>query len=136
MRTLPTLTLALATFLILSACKKDNTRTSSCEQLKNGLLTNDINLVKQQFETLLASYTPNHTAQDTYGHKANLDNLVVQLNGDCAFTARMDCYNCIKTLPPQSEIKITVAAGSTQVQRIIDLSYDNSNRLVFRNMHD
>ena len=136
MRTLPTLTLALATVLTLSACKKDPARTSSCDQLKAGILTNNLTLVKQEIEKLIAPYTPNPTAQDTYGHKANLEKLVAQLNGDCGFTARMDCYNCIKTLPPQTEIHVTVTDGSSRVTKLIDLSYDPDKRLIFSNMHD
>jgi hypothetical protein len=136
MRTLPTLALALATLLTFSACKKDTARTESCEALKAGILTNDINLVDQEFEKLLAPYVPNPTAQDTYGHKANIENLVAQLNGECGFTARMDCYNCIKTLPPQSEIHLTVTDGFTSVQQVIDLSYGSNKRLIFSNMHD
>lgn len=136
MRPLLILPLALATFLTFSGCKKDATRTSSCEQIKTGILTNDINLVKQEFEKLLTPFTPAPTAQDTYGHKANIEKLVAQLNGGCGITARAACYNCIKTLPPQTELYLTVTDGDNTVNKVIDLSYDNSKRLIFSNMHD
>lgn len=58
--------------------------------------------------------------------KQNLNALVDAINGLCGETATMLCFDCIKTLPSQSEIRISNAGLIGPVAKTIDITYNAS----------
>lgn len=122
--------------LFFTGCRKDSTRSMNCEKLRTGILTNNKELVKEEINRITLSFRPDPAASDLYGHRLNIEKLVQMLKEDCNLSASADCYNCIQTLPPQTEIYITISTGSATVNKVIDLSYDSQRHLLFHNMHD
>ena len=101
---------------------------SGCELLTGSLVNNDIEGVKSQISSLISGLPSKEY------NAANLDKLVEAITGSCKISARVLCFNCIKTLPPQSEISITFSNPS--IEKIIDLSSTPSNEMKFVNMHE
>ena len=58
------------------------------------------------------------------------------LSGQCTMNAIIDCFNCIKTLPSQTEIEVYFISSGAQVQRTIDISYTSTNEMRFSNIHE
>jgi hypothetical protein len=128
------LPLLLLLFICLSfSCNKPSNEwictypLSGCELLTGSLVNNDIEGVKSQISSLISGLPSREY------NAANLDKLVEAISGSCKISARVLCFNCIKTLPPQSEISITFSNPS--VEKIIDLSSTPSNEMKFVNMH-
>jgi hypothetical protein len=57
------------------------------------------------------------------------------LSSKCEINAQLICFDCIKTQPTETEIRITIQSGNNVVDKTIDLSYDASNQIVFESMH-
>ena len=66
----------------------------------------------------------------------NLNNLATSLFHGYNVSAEVLCFSCIKTLPPQSEIKISFFSGGSAIRRIIDISYTEDNNIKFVGMHE
>lgn len=116
-------TLAVVTVLGLAACDKD--KEAGCEQLAAAVRDNDEATVQQLFGQLLASLPgKQHTAE-------NLEALVAAINRECKVTATLGCFQCIKTLPPISEITVTVQGTA----RTIDISSSSSGNMICGHMH-
>ena len=110
-------------------CRKANLQ-NSCADLSRAVMSSDIALAKSAIDNIIRSIP---SSQYTQG---NIQNLVNKISGNCNLQAIMICFDCIKTLPSQTEIRITINSGTAPAQKIIDLSYTNSNKMVFHNMHD
>jgi len=83
----------------LFACSKDPSHIEiSCTSLKQGLLNDDTTIVKNYFGALLSM---KYTSQ-------NLDKLADTLSQSCDITVENSCFNCVQTLPPQSEIDLAL----------------------------
>ena len=90
--------LLLIVFL-LSDCSKDPSHIEiSCTSLKQGLLKNDTTVVKDFFGALLSM---KYTSQ-------NFNKLTDTLSQSCNITVENSCFNCVETLPPQSEIDVAL----------------------------
>ena len=46
------------------------------------------------------------------------------------------CFDCIKTLPSQSEIRVSYFGINGPVEKTIDIVYTTNNKMVFHNMHE
>jgi hypothetical protein len=101
---------------------------SSCFLLMGYLINNDSEAVKSQITSMIGQLPSRQYTSE------NLDKLVEAISGSCRIPARVQCFNCIKTLPPQSEIVITLSNPS--VEKIIDISSTPSNEMKFVNMHE
>jgi hypothetical protein len=127
----------LSFFLLLSAillggCKKSSISNNACKQIKQAVVENDKELLKKEINNICAAIPVVRTAADPDGLQNSLDILVKKLNASCGVSAESLCFFCIKTLPAQSEIRITVNA----TVRIIDISYNTDMKLVFVSMHN
>jgi hypothetical protein len=82
----------------LSACSKDPSYVEiTCASLKQGLLNNDATIVNNFFGPLLSmKYT-----------SPNFNKLTDTISQSCDITVEYSCFNCVQTLPPQSEIGLT-----------------------------
>ena len=65
----------------------------------------------------------------------NLNKLAELMSRKCGARVDLLCFDCIQTLPSQSEIRIYFSR-SPRVTRTIDLSYDNRNKIVFLAFHE
>ena len=117
-----------ATFLGFSSCDKSNQSSiDHCEELTVGIITNNETVVRKTVNELIAQLgSVAYTEQ-------NIAALVAAMESNCTIEATLDCFDCIKTLPSATELNLKTGAGITKK---VDLSYDNSNNMVFRNMHE
>lgn len=81
-------------FLTIS-CSKDAGSTSiDCASLRQGLLDDDVAAVDASLGDLLnVKYT-----------QENINQLGTSISQSCDMTIEYACFNCVQTLPPQSEI--------------------------------
>ena len=108
----------------LTACKKE-LDNSDCDNLRNGLLTNDTKLVTRSIGSLLTSYS-----------EGNLDELARKITDRCDIPATANCFNCIKTNPPQTEMIFSFAQPGATIQKKLDISYTPDNKMKILNVHD
>lgn len=120
------LTLTISLF----SCSKDNElRPPSCERLTNAISHDDA----AQIIAAIEDYVNNLPSQ-AYT-KTNLENLVAAINGsgNCSVTASLLCFDCIYTLPAQSEITVSLPLNG---QKTIDLTPDHLQKIKVLNVHD
>ena len=65
----------------------------------------------------------------------NLDQLA-QVISQCDIKASVSCFDCVKTLPSQTEMGLIFSYNGTQTQKIIDFSYSDNNEIVVLRVHD
>ena len=123
------LLLSLICGQLLFSCNKDET-PGICQTLQNGVLNNDI----AKTEVAINSFI-NQLRNKIYS-EANLTALVKKISSQCAVICEILCFDCIKTLPSQSEIRIEINSGGSLVVRTIDISYSNTHTMTFRDMHN
>ncbi|MDF2188107.1 hypothetical protein [Paraflavitalea sp. CAU 1676] len=120
----------LAVSLALTACKKDKEGyTQSCQDVKEALKNESKEVLRAQIDRLIGQLSDKHHNQ------ANLEALVTAINGQCGLQAAILCVQCIKTLPPQSEISITFSENGSQIRRTIDISSTQSDDMRFSSVH-
>ena len=108
----------------LTACKKETSDNSDCDNLRNGLLMNDTELVTRSIGSLLTLYS-----------EGNLDELARKITDRCNIPATVD-FNCIKTNPPQSELVFSFVQPGATIQKRLDISYTPDNKMKILNVHD
>jgi hypothetical protein len=124
------LLVALVGSFLLTACKKQQLRKPDCHQLQNGIATDNKEEVKGIINRFIAGLpSQNYTEQ-------NLNALVNAINSQCGESATLLCFDCIQTLPSQTEIRIAYAGVSGPVARTIDIIYTANNKMTFSNMHE
>lgn len=128
-------------FLFISAalisCKKQQSdREMDCEQFKQGIIANSEDRVKAEIEKLSQDLLPIVTATDEWGHRDNFVKLAQRISQQCGIDAVADCYACIKTLPPQTEIVISFMNNGVQVKKTLDITTSSTSRLAFLKMHE
>jgi len=110
-------------------CRKANLQ-NNCDDLSRAVTSSDVALARSVIDNLI------RTLPSSKYTESNVQNLVNKISGSCNLQTVLLCFDCIKTLPSQTEIRITINTGSVTVKKVIDLSYTNSNSMVFQNMHD
>lgn len=125
MRTFVTFILTL--LLGFASCKKDNQQ--QCEELKNAAYSNDVAKVGSIITTYITSL-----ASQNYNEQ-NIEMLSERIR-KCDISASVFCFDCIQTLPSQTEIGLNFLYNGSMVQKVVDLSYSGENKIVFRNLHD
>jgi hypothetical protein len=111
------------------SCRKESIG-SNCNSLKEGIDANDPGKVK----TAIANFIE-RSGNESY-NESNIKKLCEYISSNCNLTARYDCYNCVYTLPAQTEILLSFSSGGSIKTKVIDLSYSLENKIIFRNMHD
>ncbi|MEI9910965.1 MAG: hypothetical protein WDO71_15605 [Bacteroidota bacterium] len=120
----------MAGLLILAACKKEKIDQADCQRLQNGITTAN----KEEVKSVITKFISSLPSQ-TYSEQ-NLNKLVSIIRQQCGTGATVLCFDCIKTLPSQSEIRISYFGTAGPVEMTVDISYTISNKMVFLNMHD
>ena len=129
MRYLVTFLLGTLALFISISCKKGSDE-ATCQQFKNSIISSD----KEQVKTIVSQFiaalpSSNYTQQ-------NLNALTSSIQQHCTMNASAVCFDCIQTLPSQSEIRISFVNGGTTIEKTIDISYNSNNKMIFYNLHD
>lgn len=124
-----TLIVLLLSTIFLGSCRKENTN-NDCSSLKTGIQADDISEVKKAVTSFINGL-PNKGYSES-----NIQLLSQHLSSSCNVTVESTCFDCIKTLPSRTEIRIAVTTGGVTIAKTIDLSYTRANKIVFHNMHD
>jgi hypothetical protein len=111
--------------LLSNGCKKENVSSLDCAGFRQGLLMNDKEKVSRSVSGLLGSYSREKVSQ-----------LAAAISNQCTVTATVLCFECIKTLPPQSEIKVSFTQNGSLVNKVLDISYTTQNKLRVAGVHD
>jgi hypothetical protein len=110
-----------------SACKKSSD-TPRCEEFREKMMNND----KEAVKTIITRYIDGLSSQKYTAQ--NLDNLLKTINSQCGIGGEVLCFDCIETLPSQSEIVLRFS--SPTIEKVIDISYTNTNTMKFVNLHE
>jgi hypothetical protein len=132
MRSNTLLLIVLAGLFTLCACRKDKDARPTCEDLKVGIASDDREAVKKVINILINKLPPasqKHTSE-------NLAKLTSAIGQQCQVTATVLCFACIDTLPQQSEIRISLTGPGFTVVKVIDISSDKDDNMIFANMHN
>jgi len=122
------ISLIISMLFLIFACKKTSLK-DSCENLKHGILSDDIAMAKSAVNDIIM------TLPDQDYTQPNLQSLVNKLNTHCNLTTEILCYDCIKTLPSESEIRVSVNSSASSQQKVMDISYTAANRMTCVSMH-
>jgi hypothetical protein len=120
-------TLFILVLLGFTSCKKNN--QLNCQQLKTAAYTDDINTVR----SIITAYIAGLPSQ-VYSEE-NIQLLTERIS-KCDIVSSMLCFDCIKTLPAQTEITLSFVYNGSTVNKVIDLSYSANNKIVFHNLHN
>jgi hypothetical protein len=122
--------------LLLAACKGEIVQNPDCEKMIMGIIDNDDLIVKTEIEKQTSDLFANPTAEDELGHADNLNTLVERLNSKCSnILTSLECYACIYTYPPISEIKLEFESGGEIQTAIIDILTPEDDILRYAGMH-
>lgn len=115
--------------LLVSGCSK-NGLEGNCQKLKSAMINGNKDQARSAINDIISQLpNQNNTSQ-------NLDRLAREIDVECDIDAEVLCFDCVKTLPSQSEIKLSFQSGSTTVNKIIDITYNSNNKMKFSNMHE
>jgi len=115
--------------VVATGCRKEASSASSCEILKQALINDD----KEQARMAITAMI-NKLPSKAYTVQG-LDMLSNSIYGQCGMNAEIYCFNCIKTLPSQTEIEVSFNSGGSRIQKTIDISYTAVNEMIFSNIH-
>ena len=127
MKKIALLILFITQFLI--SCKKQRI-LNDCSDLKDGIINNNINKVRSEINNIIFQLP----SQD-YSEQ-NLSNLVQKISVTCSISSEVRCFNCIRTLPSQTEVYVKLPSAGSTIERIIDITYTAANSMTFSNMHN
>jgi hypothetical protein len=114
----------LTTFI---SCKKAPINFNDCFKLRHGIQTGSSEVVKNEINKISASLSGTTV-------KENVQKLAEMISMQCQVNATVVCIECIKTLPTQSEIRLTFSSGGNQYSKVIDIV--SMNPIAFGGMHD
>ena len=114
---------------LVFSCDKDEL-SGSCETLRDAVLNNNIDKARSAINSFI-----NRLENKVY-NESNLTLLVQKISSQCNVSSTIMCFNCVRTLPSQTEIRIVINSGGTTVSKTIDISYSANNIITFVYMHD
>jgi uncharacterized membrane-anchored protein YjiN (DUF445 family) len=114
---------------LVFSCDKDEL-SGSCETLRDAVLHNNIDKARSAINSFI-----NRLESKVY-NEPNLTVLVEKISSQCNVSSTIMCFNCVRTLPSQTEIRIVITSGGTTVSKTIDISYSANNIITFVYMHD
>ncbi|MGC4034573.1 MAG: hypothetical protein QM764_01340 [Chitinophagaceae bacterium] len=122
---------ALFALIVLSAvgCRKDDLSSPDCGKLQQAILAGNPDEVEAEINNICASLSASNDSEQSFNE------ITKAIGTQCKLNAVALCYNCIETLPAQSEIKITVQTSTGFKEKIIDITR-SGNHFIFAGMHD
>jgi hypothetical protein len=128
--------------LIIFSCEETDNDTDDiienpfCDSLMVGIKTMDNDYVRPIVNNLVTDLESVPSDSDQLGHKENLYILVDRLNDLCDnMIFSLDCYACIYTGIPQSEIEMLTDSSDTHIRRVIDILTPENDFLSFAGIH-
>jgi len=121
--------LTLSISLIVLGCGKE-AMPDRCERLKSALATQD----RESTKMLITAYIRRLPSKE-YTEK-NLKVLASLLSKQCSISTVEYCFDCIQTMPGESEIRLTFTSNQSNIVRAIDISYTPDNQMEFINVHE
>lgn len=115
--------------ILLFSCKKHKPE-QDCLKLPAAISSNNIEQVKTII-TLYISKLPSATYTEQ-----NLTQLTTTISNQCAISAVVLCFDCIDTLPSQSEIRVSIVSSGSIIKKTIDITYSPDKKMKFGNMHE
>lgn len=124
--------------LLIASCKDERLIESvDCENFTNAAINYNSDLLEIEVNKLTGDLKPQITENYSFGHKDNLDKLMERLNSACDnIEVQLGCYACIYTLPPQSELIVTLDSADTKIKRVIDISTPKDDILKYVRIHE
>ena len=95
--------LAIAMLFAVLSCRREQIVASDCMELQNGVTNSNV----EQVKTVITKFIRNLPSQDYT--EENINKLVTVIEEQCSASVSLLCYDCIKTLPSQTEIRIGYA---------------------------
>lgn len=120
--------LLLTSFLltaVFAGCEKDAS-DQEC-QLSQYMAANDIDGVRTYITRLI------HRLPSAKYTEHNLNQLAAAISSQCQVQAEVLCFDCIQTLPTQTEIFLTITGSPGKV---LDITYTPNLEMRFLTMHD
>lgn len=115
--------------IVAASCRKDEMQAANCDNLQRAIFAGKPDEVETEINRICSSLI---NAPDSHeGLKALTD----KISSQCKVNANTLCYDCINTLPAQSEIRISVIDVDLQKDKIIDI-IRSGDKFVFAGMHD
>lgn len=112
--------------IMISGCQKHSLE-HSCDNLKKAILNDDIPLARSAVDNIIASLpSPDYS-------QANLQLLADRLTTNYNLPTQVLCYSCIKTMPLQSELRVSSGTGK---EKVLDISYTTTSLMTCLNMHE
>ena len=123
------LTLVIFASFYLTGCKKDSP-CNDCEELKTSLTTDN----KDNIKSIITSFINNLPSQEYT--EQNINSLSSSLSNKCSISTKVFCFDCILTLPSETEIQLTFTNSQSTVSKVIDISYTVDNKMKFVGVHE
>lgn len=123
--------IVLSVFLLsILSCRKETVVSPVCQDLHNAVNAGNV----EQARTVINNFISSLSSR-TYSRE-NIEKLVHAIDQQCTASAELLCFDCIQTLPSQTEIRISYPSTNFTDSKIIDISYNSNNQMVFQNMHN
>ena len=123
----------LFAFALLStafSCSKEDSDGDHCQELRDGVTNSNVEQVKH----VITQFINGLPSQDYT--EENINNLVRVIEDYCDGSATVLCFDCVQTLPSQTEIQIWYPGSGGLVYKTIDITYTANNEMKFGNLHD
>jgi len=121
---------AIALLSAALSCIKEDSDEDYCQELRNGVINSNV----EQVNYVITQFINGLPSQDYT--EENINKLVNLIEDYCDGSAAMLCFDCIKTLPSQTEIQIWYPVTGGLVNKTIDITYTTNNEMKFSNLHD
>ena len=122
--------ISFALLLTVFSCTKDEDRTDYCQELQSGITDGDVDQVRNVITKFINGLPSQEYTEE------NINYLVDLIERNCGGSAEIECFDCIKTLPTQTEIRIGYPGTSGPILKAIDITYTSNYKMKFSNMHD
>ena len=118
----------LILLLTAMSCQRELPETSNnnpgsnidCYSLKQGMIENNLSMISES----LGPLTDQQYSND------NLIQLGKDISSSCDMTATLTCFNCVKTIPPQSQLQCTfIEDNGDYLTHTINLDEGRNNRI-------
>jgi hypothetical protein len=124
------LILGIALLFAVLSCRREHIVASDCMELQSGITNSN----EEQVKSVITKFIRSLPSQDYT--EENINKLVTAIEEQCDASVSLLCYDCIKTLPSQTEIRVGYAGTTSPINKTIDITYGANNKMKFSDLHD